>query len=183
VARRKRKNPWTSASEVILWILFVLLLIPVGFAGYAVGHYTSIGKAPTTVTITVGRTTSTMTTSSMTTTSAMTTTTAATTNSSAAAVAAGKAVFASAGCAGCHTFTPAGASGTTGPNLDTALGTDAKADGNMDLAAFIRESITKPGAYVPSGYPDGVMPSDLGKTLTPTQIDNLVAFILSGTQR
>ncbi len=181
MARRKRKNPWTSASEVILWILFVLLLIPVGFAGYAVGHYTSIGKAPTTVTVTVAQPDMTATTA--TTTTAMTTTSATTTSSSSGAVAAGKAVFASAGCAGCHTFTPAGASGTTGPNLDTALGTDAKADGNMDLAAFIKESITNPGAYVPSGYPDGVMPSDFGKNLTPTQINNLVAFILSGTQQ
>src|SRR3954471_8270127 len=34
--------------------------------------------------------------------------------------AAGKAVFASAGCSGCHTLKAANASGTVGPNLDTA---------------------------------------------------------------
>jgi mono/diheme cytochrome c family protein len=180
VARRKRKNPWVSASEIIIWLLFAVLLIPVGFAGYAVGHYTSIGKPPTTVTVTVagpGQTSTTPTTTSASTTSATTT------SSSGGAVAAGKAVFASAGCGSCHTFTPAGSSGTVGPNLDTAPATDAKADGNMSLAAFIKQSIVDPNAYVPKGYSSGVMPSNFGTTLTSTQINNLVAFILSGTQR
>ena len=139
VARRKR-NPWVSASEVLIWLLFALLLIPVGFAGYAVGHYTSIGKPPTTVTVTVAGPNQTNTT----TTSAMTTTTPATTTSAVAgAVAAGKAVFASAGCGSCHTFTPAGSSGTVGPNLDTAPAMDAKAAG-QPLPAFIKESIVDP---------------------------------------
>jgi mono/diheme cytochrome c family protein len=181
VARRKRKNPWTSASEVILWLLFVLLLIPVGFAGYAVGHYTSIGKPPTKVTVTVG-------TMPATTTSAMTTTTAATTTSAsgpgAAAIAAGKVVFndASNNCAGCHTFVPAGSSGTVGPNLDTAPAMDAK-DAGMALPAFIKESIVNPDAYIAKGYTAGLMPTNFGTTLTSTQVNNLVAFILSGTQK
>jgi mono/diheme cytochrome c family protein len=34
--------------------------------------------------------------------------------------AAGKTVFASAGCVGCHTLADAGATGTVGPNLDSA---------------------------------------------------------------
>jgi mono/diheme cytochrome c family protein len=179
VAPRKRKNPWTSVSEVILWLLFVVLLIPVGFAGYAVGHYTSIGKPPTTVTVTVagpGRTNTTPTTGS--TTTASTTTT----SSSGGAIAAGKVVYDSQGCGGCHTFKPAGSTGTTGPNLDTAPATDAQAAG-MPLPAFIKQSIIDPNAYVPKGYPSGVMPASFGTTLTSTQINNLVAFILSGTQR
>ena len=167
VAPRK-KNPWTSTSEILLWLLFVALIFPAAFAGYAVGHYTSLGKPPKTVTETVGST-STPTTTTMTT----------TTSSSDGQVAAGKAVFTgSAGCAGCHTFDAAGSSGTTGPNLDTAIATDAAADGNMALADFIRESIVDPSAYIAKDYSD-FMPGDFRTRLTPTQIDDLVAFILA----
>lgn len=169
----RKKNPWTSPSEVILWLLFVALIFPAAFAGYAVGHYTSLGKPPKTVTqtVTVGSTVT-----QPTTTTSMTTTT----SSSGGNVAAGKTVFNGAsGCAGCHTFGPAGSTGTTGPDLATALAKDATADGNMALAAFIKQSITDPGAYIASGYYD-VMPHTFGTSLTKTQIDDLVAFILSG---
>jgi cytochrome c2 len=175
----KKQNPWTSTSEVLLWLLFVALIFPAAFAGYAVGHYTSLGKPPKTVevTTTVGRQTSTSTSTPTTTTSATTT------SSSGGDATAGKAVFASAGCATCHTFQPANANGTFGPNLDTQPTTDAKADGNMALDAFIHESIVDPNAYIAQGFskPSG-MPSTFAKSLTSTQIDDLVAFIVSGQQ-
>ena len=175
VARRK-KDSYTSMSEIILWLLFVALIFPAAFPGYAVGHYTSLGKPPKTVqvTTTVG---STSTTTPTTTTSATTTT-----SSSGGNAAAGKAVFlGSAGCAGCHTFAAAGSSGTIGPNLDTALKTDAAADGNMALDAFIKQSIVDPEKYLAKGYTGGIMPPDFGTKLTPTQINDLVAFISSNT--
>lgn len=50
----------------------------------------------------------------------------------------------------------------------------------MPLAAFIRESIVKPNAYISPGYPRGVMPQTFGKSLTKPQIDDLVAFMISG---
>ena len=52
----------------------------------------------------------------------------------------------------------------------------------MDLAAFIRESITDPEAYIAEGYSGGIMPANFGTSLTPKQINDLVAFILSGQQ-
>ena len=150
------------------------LVFPAAFAGYAVGHYTSLGKPPKTVTETVGSTSTTsMTTTSMTT----------TTSSSGGNVAAGKTVFTSSSCGGCHTFTAAGSFGNVGPNLDTALVTDAAADGNMALDAFIRESIVDPNAYIAQGpYSSGIMTATFGTSLTPTQIDDLVAFILASTK-
>jgi cytochrome c551/c552 len=169
---RRRRNPWTSTSEVLIWVLFVMLLFPAGFAGYAVGHYTSLGKPPTRITVTVGSTATPTTTSAVTTTS-----------SSGGAVAAGKTLFASSGCASCHTFAPANSSGTIGPNLDTAPAQDAKADGNMDLAAFIKQSITDPKAYLAKGYSTTVMPTTFGTSLSATQLNDLVAFILSGTSK
>jgi len=90
---------------------------------------------------------------------------------------AGKAVFASAGCSGCHTLAQAGATGTVGPNLDTAIKGDA---GSTPLAAFIKESIVDPDKVIAKGYSAGVMPTNFGTSLSSTDIDNLVALIMSG---
>jgi cytochrome c551/c552 len=174
VAPRKRRNPWTSTGEVLIWILFVVLLLPAGFAGWAVGNYTSLGtKPPATVTVNVGGTVSTP---------ATTTTSVTTSASGGGQVAAGKTLFTSSGCASCHTFAPAGSSGTIGPNLDTAPSQDAKADGNMNLSAFIKQSIIDPKAYLAKGYTSTVMPLTFGSSLKSAQIDDLVAFILSGSK-
>jgi mono/diheme cytochrome c family protein len=174
VARRRRRNPWTSTGEIVIWLLFFTLLFPAGFAGWAIGHYTSLGKPPATVTVNVGGTVSTPTTTATPTT---------TSSSGGGQVAAGKTLFSSSGCSSCHTFQPAGSSGTIGPDLDTAPAQDAKADGNMALAAFVKESIVNPNAYIAKGFTKpSAMPGNFGTQLKPAQIDDLVAFILSGTK-
>lgn len=54
-----------------------------------------------------------------------------------------------------------------------------------DPAGYIRESILDPNAYIVPGdvyhTADGqsVMPKDFGTTLTPQQIDDLVAYLLT----
>lgn len=158
-------------------MLFAALLFPAGFAGWAVGHYTSLGGKPSSVrTVTVGGT------SSATTTSASSTSAATTTSSGGGGnAAAGKTVFASSGCGSCHTFQPAGSTGTIGPNLDTAPTADAKADHNMALAAFVKESIINPDAYIAKGFNKGLMPTTFGNTIKGTQLNDLVAFIVSGS--
>jgi mono/diheme cytochrome c family protein len=177
VAARKRRNPWTSTSEILLWLLVVALIFPAAFAGYAVGHYTSLGKPPATVTTTVGSTSTS--TPPPTTTEAMTTTSSSNGN-----IAAGKSLFDSSGCSSCHTFAPAGSSGTVGPNLDTAPTSDAQADGHMALAAFVKQSIVDPNAYIAKGFTKpSAMPGTFGSSLKPAQIDDLVAFVLSGAQK
>jgi cytochrome c oxidase subunit II len=99
-----------------------------------------------------------------------------------ASATAGKAVFTgAAGCGTCHTLAAAGTTGTTGPNLGTAIVGDAKKAG-MPLKAFIQESILKPNAYISPGYPASVMPQSFAQTLTPAQIQNLVAFIAGATK-
>jgi mono/diheme cytochrome c family protein len=81
----------------------------------------------------------------------------------------GKIVFSAQGCASCHTFKAASATGTVGPDLDTALkGKDA---------AFVHESIVDPNKEIASGYQPNIMPQNFGQTLTPTQINDLVAFL------
>jgi cytochrome c551/c552 len=96
---------------------------------------------------------------------------------------AGKAVFASNGCGSCHTLSAAGATGTIGPDLDKEVTIDAQKD-NMPLAAFIKQSITDPTAYTATGGPWSTpMPTTFGSSLSPTQIDDLVALIESSQSK
>jgi cytochrome c551/c552 len=185
VPRPRRRNPWTSTGEVFIWVLFAALLFPAGFAGWAVGHYTSLGDSSETVTRTVAiGSTSAPTTTSSGTTSSQTKTSSGTTTSSGGGggdAAAGKAIFAANGCASCHTFKPANATGSVGPDLDNAPAADAKADNNMDLADFIKESIEDPDAYIAKGYSKGIMPTTFDESLSGKQMNDLVAFIVSGS--
>ena len=97
----------------------------------------------------------------------------------AATSALGKKTFASAGCGGCHTFTPAGTDAQVGPNLDN-LAADAQAAGEP-VADYVRQSIVDPNAVIVKGYQPGVMPPNFGETLSPEELDALVAY-LSGKE-
>jgi mono/diheme cytochrome c family protein len=88
---------------------------------------------------------------------------------------AGKAVFTSAGCGACHTLTAAGSTGKIGPDLNDLTAEAGKA--NESLAAFIKESIVSPSAYIAPGYADGIMPATFGSSLKPQQLADLVAFL------
>jgi cytochrome c oxidase subunit 2 len=102
--------------------------------------------------------------------------------------AAGKEVFTgSAGCGSCHTLAAAGTSGTVGPNLDERLRTDCATPASKQvrgatLQECIMTAITKPYAYIPSGYQAGVMPSNFSQRLTSTQIQALVNFLASAAK-
>src|SRR5262245_59519320 len=78
--------------------------------------------------------------------------------------------FFTTNCGGCHTLGAAGTTGTVGPNLDQVL--------PGQTAAEISESITDPGAKPTAGFPSGVMPTGYGDTLTPPQLQQLVAFLM-----
>jgi cytochrome c oxidase subunit II len=90
-------------------------------------------------------------------------------------VSAGKQVFAANGCSSCHTLADAGASGTVGPNLDKFLATRD--------AAFIKQSIVDPSAYVEKGFPNGVMPQTYGKDIKPADLDALVKYLSTVTHK
>jgi mono/diheme cytochrome c family protein len=77
--------------------------------------------------------------------------------------------FFATNCGGCHTLAQAGTTGTTGPNLDEALK-------NMS-AQQISQSITDPNATITPGYPANVMPQNFEQTLTPPQLQQLVAYL------
>jgi mono/diheme cytochrome c family protein len=87
---------------------------------------------------------------------------------------AGKAVFAANSCGACHTLQAANATGTIGPNLDKTL---PEKD-----AAFIKTSIVDPNAYIAPGYAKGIMPENFEHSLSPKQLDDLVAFVYQSTR-
>lgn len=173
--RRRKPNPIIATSEIILWVLFFVLLVPAGAVGWAIGHYTG----QHTKTVTVGAAAPATTTTAAPTTTAAATTAPATT-AAASPAAAGKAVFTANACATCHTFKAAGSTGTIGPNLDTGPAKGAAAT-HLSVAAFIRQCITDPNKYIPPGYQKGLMPTTFGTTIKPADLTALVAFIAAGS--
>ncbi len=109
-------------------------------------------------------------------------------SSSATSPAAGKAIFVGpGGCGSCHTLDAAGTTGTVGPNLTQRLKSDCASAGSMKvrgktLAECIHTAITKPYAYIPSGYHAGVMPSNFAQSLGSTQVQALVNYLSSVTK-
>ncbi len=97
----------------------------------------------------------------------------------------GKTIFTGVGgCGACHTLAAAGTSGTAGPNLGTRLASDcatpaSKKIRGSTLTQCVHTAIISPYAYLPAGYPAGVMPNTFSKTLSPTQIQALVAYLSS----
>ena len=75
-------------------------------------------------------------------------------------------------CASCHTLEAAGSSGTTGPDLDQAIGSKT-----LKTPAEIKEAIVDPDKQIAPGYPKGVMPSTFGQTIPSAQLDQLVQFL------
>ncbi len=102
--------------------------------------------------------------------------------------AAGKAVFTGVGgCGSCHALADAGTSGTAGPNLSQRLKSDCANPQSQNvrgktLEECIQTAIVKPYAYLPAGYPAGVMPNTFSQTLSPSQIKALVTYLSSVTK-
>ncbi|MHB8468634.1 MAG: c-type cytochrome [Gaiellaceae bacterium] len=182
MAPRKRRNPWVATGEVLMWLLFVALLVPAGAVGWAIGHYTGHHGGTRTVTVSAAAAPATTSSPAVTSSSTPTVTLSQSTATAPAPAAAagdaakGKTVFLGSGCGACHTFKPAGSSAKIGPDLDTQPAIDAP-KANQPLAAFLRESIVKPNAYISPGFPKSLMPGTFGSSLSKTQLADLVAFL------
>ena len=85
----------------------------------------------------------------------------------------GAQVFANNGCGNCHTFAAAESGGVTGPNLDQVL------PGQTD--AMVEESIVEPNAQIAKGYPPNVMPQNFGEMLSPTELEDLVQYLIENS--
>jgi nitric oxide reductase subunit C len=91
-------------------------------------------------------------------------------------VARGRQVYRSLGCASCHE--PNFFGQRLGPPLDRVGTAAATRRPGLSAAEYLREAILDPGAYLVPGYQDS-MPRDLGRDLSPTDLDALVAYLLS----
>jgi cytochrome c5 len=107
-------------------------------------------------------------------------------SSSSSGTAAGKALFTST-CGVCHTLEAAGTTGTVGPNLTQRLKSDCATPASMKirgatLQECIHTAITRPYAYIPSGYHSGIMPPTFASSLGATKVQELVNFLSSVTK-
>lgn len=92
-------------------------------------------------------------------------------------VAAGKAKLATLPCGACHTITGmAGYTGAVGPNLTTVGSVAAIRKPGTDAAAYLRESIVNPGAFIAPTFPNAMPPGLLAEG---KDLDNVVAYLLS----
>lgn len=81
------------------------------------------------------------------------------------------------GCVICHSLE---ADRTlVGPSLAGIADVAGSRVPGLDAEAYLRQSLVEPDAYVVDGFPSGQMLPDLADTLTPAQIDQLVAFMLT----
>lgn len=91
-------------------------------------------------------------------------------------VARGRQVFQKLDCGRCHFID--GQGGRIGPEL-THVGTNAATrKPGLTAEAYIRESIQDPGVYIVPGFND-VMPRGLARSLSPSDLDALVAYLVS----
>jgi mono/diheme cytochrome c family protein len=89
-------------------------------------------------------------------------------------VARGRQVYQALRCGSCHEPNLFGQ--RVGPPLDHIGTVAATRRPGMSAEDYIRESILEPGAYVVPGYQDS-MPRGLGRDLSPTDLDALVAYL------
>jgi cytochrome c oxidase subunit 1 len=133
VPRPLRERLPVVVAEAALVLAVLALCFAAGGAGWIIGHYTAVSGVKT---VTVGATT-------------------------AAAPAPGKQVFASAACGSCHTLEAADATGSVGPNLDTA----------KPSKALVVNRVTNGFRGMPS----------FKARLTAKQIQDVAAFVFAST--
>lgn len=82
-----------------------------------------------------------------------------------------------AGCTVCHSVTPGVE--LVGPNLSNVAGVAGTRVTGLSAEEYLHQSIVDPDAYVVDGYPEGQMLGNFEETLTPEEIDSLVAYLLT----
>jgi len=84
----------------------------------------------------------------------------------------GALVFLQNGCAGCHTLAAEGSSGTVGPDLDKAVPM-------LKTAGAVKTAIVDPDKTIAKGYTAGIMPTTFEQTISSTDLNDLVSFLLT----
>jgi cytochrome c oxidase subunit II len=93
----------------------------------------------------------------------------------------GLSVFNGNGCSACHALSAAKATGAVGPDLDKLVAYAKQA--KQPLASFVQQSIVDPGAYVQPGYPNGLMPTNFGTSISKADLSALVTFLVQSAKK
>lgn len=93
-------------------------------------------------------------------------------------VARGEAIVLGKGaCAGCHKIEGTTAQGALGPELtNVATNAETRVPGTS-VDDYLRTSILNPSAFVVEGFADNIMPKTYSETLTPAELDDVVAYL------
>lgn len=81
------------------------------------------------------------------------------------------------GCITCHSLEPGVV--IVGPSHSDIGARAETAVPGMSAEDYLRQSIVEPNAHITEGYTEGVMYQNFGEELTNTQINDLVAFLLT----
>ncbi len=81
------------------------------------------------------------------------------------------------GCSACHSVEPDEV--LVGPSLAGVATHAAIRISGYNAADYLRESIIRPDAYIVSGFQAGYMYPDYSQDLSPEQIDDLLAYLLT----
>jgi cytochrome c2 len=81
-------------------------------------------------------------------------------------------------CITCHNV-EAGSGTLIGPSLSGVATRVSARVAVLSAAQYLRTSIMAPNSYVAEGFTPGIMPQTFGKALTPAQVEDLVAYLLT----
>ena len=81
------------------------------------------------------------------------------------------------GCISCHSLEPGVV--LVGPSQSDVGARAETAIEGMSAEDYLRQSIVEPDAHIAEGFTEGVMYQNFGEELTNTQINDLVAFMLT----
>ncbi|MCO5183301.1 MAG: cytochrome c [Anaerolineae bacterium] len=81
------------------------------------------------------------------------------------------------GCSSCHSLEPDTI--IVGPSHAGLANRAGEYEAGVSAEQYLRTSIMDPNDHLVEGFSEGVMPQTYAEELTPEQIDNLVAYLLT----